>query len=115
MYVCIVLYTGDPSKCRDCVSKLKGLSPGSDSELPYELLYGRAGYLYALLFVGALVPGALDEGLISNQVEVILAGGHRGGAAPLMYTWHSKHYLGAAHGLAGILTILLQVLQYACG
>lgn len=26
-----------------------------------------------------------------------------------MYTWHGKHYLGAAHGLAGILTLLLQV------
>ena len=26
-----------------------------------------------------------------------------------MYTWHDKHYLGAAHGLAGILTLLLQV------
>ena len=26
-----------------------------------------------------------------------------------MYAWHGKHYLGAAHGLAGILTLLLQV------
>ena len=26
-----------------------------------------------------------------------------------MYTWHGKHYLGAAHGLAGILTLLLQI------
>ncbi|KAL5477431.1 hypothetical protein EMCRGX_G024229 [Ephydatia muelleri] len=29
--------------------------------------------------------------------------------SPLMYTWHGKHYLGAAHGLAGIMTVLLQV------
>ena len=28
---------------------------------------------------------------------------------PLMYTWHDKKYLGAAHGLAGIYYILLQV------
>lgn len=29
--------------------------------------------------------------------------------SPLMYTWHGRHYLGAAHGLAGIATLLLQV------
>ncbi len=29
--------------------------------------------------------------------------------SPLMYIWHNKHYLGAAHGLAGIMTSLLQV------
>ncbi|CAI7992288.1 LanC-like protein 2 [Geodia barretti] len=26
-----------------------------------------------------------------------------------MYTWHGRHYLGAAHGLAGIATLLLQL------
>ena len=25
-----------------------------------------------------------------------------------MYSWHEKHYLGAAHGLVGVLTVLLQ-------
>ena len=29
---------------------------------------------------------------------------------PLLYTWHDKHYLGAAHGMAGILTLLLLVM-----
>uniref|UniRef100_A0A0B6ZZG6 Uncharacterized protein n=1 Tax=Arion vulgaris TaxID=1028688 RepID=A0A0B6ZZG6_9EUPU len=28
---------------------------------------------------------------------------------PLMYEWHDKAYLGAAHGLAGIFYMLLQV------
>lgn len=44
---------------------------------------------------------------------VLLDAGERGREpglpCPLMYTWHDKHYLGAAHGLAGILTLLLQV------
>lgn len=26
-----------------------------------------------------------------------------------MYMWHGKHYVGAAHGIAGILYMLLQV------
>ena len=28
--------------------------------------------------------------------------------SPLMYAWHDKVYIGAAHGLAGILSLLLQ-------
>ena len=28
---------------------------------------------------------------------------------PLMYEWHDKKYLGAAHGLAGIMYVLMQV------
>ena len=30
---------------------------------------------------------------------------------PLMYEWHEKKYLGAAHGIAGILYLLMQVLS----
>ena len=30
---------------------------------------------------------------------------------PLMWAWHGKEYLGAAHGVAGILYILLQQAQ----
>lgn len=29
--------------------------------------------------------------------------------APLMYMWHEKHYVGAAHGIVGIIYMLLQV------
>ena len=30
--------------------------------------------------------------------------------SPLMYSWHESEYLGGAHGLAGILYLLLQVI-----
>lgn len=42
----------------------------------------------------------LDTGVCGRESDL---------PSPLMYTWHEKHYLGAAHGLAGILTLLLQV------
>lgn len=108
------LNIGDISSSKECVCRLKELSPGPGaSDLPCELLYGRAGFLYALLYVGALVPGALDEKLIEHQVTAIVDAGQQGSrdirGAPLMYMWHGKHYLGAAHGMAGILTVLLQV------
>jgi hypothetical protein len=78
---------------------------------PSELLYGHCGYLYALLFVNAFIPGLIDCNLIEEICQVVIEAG-KGNAyqyCPLMYTWHDKHYLGAAHGLAGILTLLLQV------
>lgn len=31
-----------------------------------------------------------------------------------MYSWHDKEYIGAAHGLAGILYLLLQVYYKNC-
>lgn len=110
-----VANAGDASKSHSYISQLKELvhSPAS-SDLPYEVLYGHAGYLYALLFVGELVPGGLDEALVEQEVMAILDAGQRGSRSyasdsPLMFMWHGKRYLGAAHGLAGILTVLLQV------
>jgi len=35
-------------------------------------------------------------------------------SSPLMYEWHDKKYLGAAHGLVGILHTLLLVLPCYC-
>lgn len=31
---------------------------------------------------------------------------------PLLYHWHNKHYLGAAHGLSGIMYLMLQASKY---
>lgn len=33
----------------------------------------------------------------------------RKSSVPLLYQWHDKDYLGAAHGTAGILFMLMQV------
>lgn len=52
-----------------------------------------------------------------NQVcQAILDSGerlakHERSRSPLMYTWHDKHYVGAAHGIVGILFMLLQTLS----
>ena len=46
-------------------------------------------------------------------VSMLLSVGQEGRdpayCSPLMYSWHGKQYLGAAHGLAGIMTVLMQV------
>ena len=102
---------------QECVTKLKDLHSSVSPALPYELLYGHVGYLYAFLFVSDTLPGSLDEALIEHEVSVILDAGQQGSRlhdipSPLVFTWHDKVYLGAAHGLTGILTVLLQVSLY---
>lgn len=80
--------------------------------MSYELLYGRAGFLWAALFINKhLGEETLPKNLLMPVVEALLAGGRVGASdkkdCPLMYRWHGTPYLGAAHGLAGILHVLL--------
>ncbi|XP_010937380.1 lanC-like protein GCL1 [Elaeis guineensis] len=80
--------------------------------MPYELLHGRAGFLYAALFINKhLGPGSIPAELLDPVVEAVLAGGRAGASdnpdCPLMYRWHGTRFWGAAHGLAGILHVLL--------
>ena len=76
-----------------------------------EVLYGKAGGLYALLLLNTTLPAAIPDSVIVSVTGSIIADGRdyvtRGpgkGRFPtniLMYKWHSE-YLGAAHGVAGM-------------
>ena len=52
------------------------------------------------------MPG-LDDA-IQRVVAATLASGRRHGGDGLRYAWHGKEYIGAAHGYAGILYLLLK-------
>ncbi|KAI3451183.1 hypothetical protein Pfo_007848 [Paulownia fortunei] len=80
--------------------------------MSYDLLYGRAGFLWAALLVNKYLGGQIiPNDLLMPVVGAVLAGGRAGAsdniACPLMYRWHGTRYWGAAHGLAGILHVLL--------
>ncbi|KAI3462090.1 hypothetical protein Pfo_018753 [Paulownia fortunei] len=80
--------------------------------MSYDLLYGRAGFLWAALFINKYLGGEIiPNDLLMPVVEAVLAGGRAGASdnttSPLMYRWHGTRYWGAAHGLAGILHVLL--------
>ncbi|XP_023339953.1 lanC-like protein 2 isoform X2 [Eurytemora carolleeae] len=85
-----------------------------NQELPDEMLYGRSGYLFSLLFVRKEVGAtSVPDCLIRKVVILILRSGQylsreTRSRCPLMYEWHGKRYYGAAHGLSGIYTVLLQ-------
>lgn len=89
-----------------------------NSELPNEYLYGRAGYLYALLYVNKNIPTKpIEDVYIRKVIDAVFVCGQNLAKtdkfkSPLMYEWHESYYLGAAHGVSGILYLLLQVTEY---
>lgn len=87
------------------------------NQLPDELLYGRAGCLYSLLYTKQFVGKKIDKHLIASLVKTILESGIRLSneckkqgykVPPLMFEWHGSKYLAAAHGMAGIFYILFK-------
>lgn len=85
---------------------------------PDELLYGRVGCLFSLLFMKQTCSAKVEDVLITKIAKAIIESGkhladkiQREGskAPPLMFEWHNTKYLGPAHGMAGIIYLLLQV------
>ncbi|KAK2116017.1 LanC-like protein 2, partial [Saguinus oedipus] len=116
-----VIYHKLRSDCesQECVTKLLQLQKAvvcQESDLPDELLYGRAGYLYALLYLNMEIgPGTVCESAIKEVVNAMIESGktlsreeRKTERCPLLYQWHRKQYVGAAHGMAGIYYMLMQ-------
>ncbi|CAF4772574.1 unnamed protein product [Pieris macdunnoughi] len=85
------------------------------NESPDEILYGKAGYLFALLFINKHVSSKdiIPIHHIEKVVNALISSGKQfslqmKAESPLLWQWHEKIYLGAAHGMAGILYMLLQ-------
>ncbi|XP_073318548.1 glutathione S-transferase LANCL1 [Pagrus major] len=84
--------------------------------LPDELLYGRMGYLYSLVFINQqLGQDRIPLQYIQQISESVLVSGEHlsrkfrvQNQSPLMYEWYQEQYVGAAHGLAGIYYYLMQ-------
>lgn len=93
-----------------------------ESNLPDEILYGRAGYLYTLLLLRSKIPNLhllITDDMIRQVICAILESGKKTtknlhSKWPLTYVWYDEHYVGAAHGYAGILYLLLKSIQHIC-
>ncbi|CAN1159859.1 LanC-like protein GCR2 [Linum perenne] len=82
------------------------------SDIPNELLYGRAGYLWACSFLNhhigrETVSGSRMRAVVDEIIKIGRRMAQNG--CPLMYEWHGKKYWGAAHGLAGIMHVLMDM------
>lgn len=103
----------------DCINRLmqyhERVVKGSGG-LPDELLYGRAGYLYSLLFINQhFGQDKIPLDYIQQVCEAIIASGEHQSRkfrvekqSPLMFEWYQELYVGAAHGLSGIYYFLMQ-------
>ncbi|EDV26676.1 uncharacterized protein TRIADDRAFT_54925 [Trichoplax adhaerens] len=110
---------GVEQQSKDLIEQLQALHVHCDDRsLPDELLYGRSGYLHSLKFVQLhLGKDAIKQEIIDKVVNAIIMSGKnfsRGikSRSPLMFTWYNDLYFGAAHGLSGILYMLLKVGNY---
>ncbi|KAK2651082.1 hypothetical protein Ddye_018571 [Dipteronia dyeriana] len=78
-----------------------------------ELLYGRVGYLWACLFLNKNVgQGTIPSTNTRAVVKEIIENGRKlakKGGPPLMFEWYGQKYWGAAHGLAGIMHVLMDM------
>lgn len=108
-----------PQEADDCINRLmqyhqtvvKGLGG-----LPDEMLYGRVGYLYSLIFINQQFGQDKIPLEYIQQISeaVIVSGDHQSrkfrvqNQSPLMYEWYQEQYVGAAHGLSGIYYFLMQ-------
>ncbi|KAM9821161.1 glutathione S-transferase LANCL1 [Neosynchiropus ocellatus] len=108
-----------PKETDECINRLmqyhQAVVKGS-GDLPNEMLYGRMGFLYSLVFINQqLGQERIPLQQIQQISEAVLQSGERysrnarvQNQSPLMYEWYREQYVGAAHGLAGIYYFLMQ-------
>ena len=105
------------AKYTEQLINLKQLALSETRQTQDEVLYGNAGYLYCLLWVRKLVPEAhIQDSIIKEVSDFIIARGRKlailtGPIPPLMYSFAETQYLGAAHGLTGIIYLLLSAAE----
>ncbi|XP_054169253.1 glutathione S-transferase LANCL1-like [Oppia nitens] len=116
---------GDQNGCHKLLTSLKSMvkfCTDSSSQTPDEILYGRSGFLYSLLFVRKYIGNSqqiIDNNDIRLIVDAIIKSGQKtaqkdkiADKCPLMYYWYNTPYLGAAHGVMGIMAVLLEAKSY---
>ncbi|CAG9466523.1 unnamed protein product [Pedinophyceae sp. YPF-701] len=111
--------SGHTDRAVAAVRELEQLYDAIDQQLApgeCEVLYGRSGYLWSLCAVEDMVgSGTVNRELVTRVASRVIAtglqnagaAGSEGARFGLWYEWHGKAYLGAAHGLCGILSTLL--------
>ncbi|GAB4824965.1 LanC-like protein gcl2 [Ancistrocladus abbreviatus] len=103
-------YAGNSQMLSYYLNQFKQIHLSKD--LPNELLYGKAGFLWACLFLNKHIgKETIPSKSLGSIVHEIIENGRRmphKGRWPVMFEWYGERYWGAAHGLAGIMYVLMQ-------
>ncbi|XP_055824058.1 lanC-like protein GCR2 [Solanum dulcamara] len=103
----------DDQLCQKFLTKFKEIKLPID--LGDDLFYGRAGYLWACSFLNKhLGKGTISISQMRAIVNELIKSGRKLSKlenlkSPLMYESRGKRYWGAAHGLAGVVNVLLDM------
>ncbi|XP_075482131.1 lanC-like protein GCR2 [Primulina tabacum] len=106
----VAKHIGDEHLCQRYLTQFNQIKLSKD--LPNEILYGRAGFLWACSFLNKNIgEGTISTARMRAVTDEIIKSGRKlaTGLCPLMYEWHGKKYWGAAHGLAGIMYMLMDM------
>lgn len=106
-----------PEKANFHAQQILNLFESAQEDDAQELLYGQSGYLYSLLYlhklgfksekVEQMANTIVDTGLRQYEAQSKKKFSVKDPEARLFYQFHKKEYIGAAHGLSGILHLLL--------
>ena len=126
MVAALYHHLGQESKSREEGSELLEFLVEHTNAMPAkecEVLYGRAGALQAILFLrqefnegdfGSEEAVVLGQAIVNEGLKVAAEASDSSSndssdtkQLPLLWEWHGKRYLGAAHGVVGILNCLL--------
>ncbi|TYH33712.1 hypothetical protein ES332_D13G078000v1 [Gossypium tomentosum] len=103
-------YSGNQESLNHYLTPFREIKLSRD--LPDELLYGRAGFLWVCFFLNkhlgeGTIPSTTTRAVVDEIIKNGRALGKKGGGSPLMFEWYGEKYWGAAHGLAGIIYVLM--------
>lgn len=123
VYVVSILYDKDNDACKQLVDRVIEIghliaSGDLHGDGDDELLAGRAGFLAAARTLREHTGRkVIPDDCVKTVVDKIIASGRSYAASgrfrvPLMYRYHGRHYLGAAHGVMGILQMLLCFFEF---
>lgn len=110
----------DDTILKDHLDMLLNVYDYVHSELPEQecdVMYGRAGFLHAILFVRKEIGDEMygKEQVLQILMDILQEGiKNKTEHFPLLWKWHQKIYLGSAHGVAGILQTLLSFNDEVC-
>lgn len=123
MYAAVLLEKGDETSAERAIMHVLEAYDSMDRDaVGCDTLYGLSGYLYSLRFLSAeicarhssnswsqihermalLFPRVIDG--IVNRAEPLY---WTTGGSQEAWAWHKSHYVGAIHGLSGILTQII--------
>ncbi|KAM3725970.1 LanC-like protein [Dirofilaria immitis] len=123
IYVICILYEKRSEKSKQLVDRIIEIghiigNSNVHGDGDDELLGGRVGFLAAVITLREhMAQKIIPDNCIGIVVSKIIASGRSYAASkrfkvPLMYQYHGRHYLGAAHGLMGILQMLICFIEF---